>query len=177
MTYIIHVMNKFLPDQPPTPAGAFEQAQLLAGLTQELALCCLGKENEIFAQYGLSASQGHILLTLSEWGAVTPSHLAARQSVSRGRITPLVQSLVEAGFVNRSEARHDRRVRTLTLTSLGQRVANVAAGFRLEFHARLLERFPESDRQNLLSTLSLLHEHIHQLRDELKTQHRRLTVE
>lgn len=154
-----------------------EQAQVLAGLTQDLALCCLGKEVEIFAQYGLSSSEGHVLLMLSEEGQVTPSHLAARQSVSRSRITPLVKSLVECGFVTRAEARHDRRVRNLTLTSRGQEVANSAARYRLDFHAHLLERFAESDRQQLLSTLSILHQRIRELRDALKTRDHSPTTE
>jgi DNA-binding MarR family transcriptional regulator len=145
-----------------------EQARLLAGLTQDLAHCCLGKESEIFAQYGLSAGEGHILLVLGEEGAVTPSRLAARQGVSRSRITPLVKSLERLGFVARSESRHDRRVRDLTLTSRGQEVAEHAANFRLDFHTQLLQRFAESERAPLFSTLSLLHARMRELREEIK---------
>jgi DNA-binding MarR family transcriptional regulator len=163
-------MNQSSADSRALPAEVPEQAQLLARLTQNLALCCLGKESEIFAQYGLSSSEGHVLLMLSEEGQITASRLAARQSVTRSRITPLVKSLVGCGFVTRAESRHDRRVRHLTLTSQGQEVANSAAQYRLDFHAHLLKRFAESDRRELLSTLSVLHERIQELRDGLKTQ-------
>jgi DNA-binding MarR family transcriptional regulator len=153
--------------QSPAP-DLQQQAQLLAGLTHNLAFCCIGKESELFNRYGLSSSEGHVLLTLSEHGSVTPSFLAARLGVGRSRMTPLVQSLVDSGFVSRTESLRDRRVRNLTLTSRGQEVAYASANFRTDFHARLLERFPERERDNLLSTLSILHDRIRQLRDELK---------
>lgn len=142
---------------------------MLAGLTHNLAFCCIGKESELFNRYGLSSSEGHVLLTLSEHGSVTPSYLANRLGVGRSRMTPIVQSLVDNGFVTRTESARDRRVRNLTLTARGQEVAHSSANYRTDFHARLLERFPEAERTNLLSTLSMLHDRISQLRDELKT--------
>jgi DNA-binding MarR family transcriptional regulator len=90
--------------------------------------------------------------------------------VSRSRITPLVASLVECGFVTRTESRRDRRARDLALTSRGQEVAEHAGNFRLDFHTQLLRTFPEAAREDLLKTLAVLHERIRKLRAELKTR-------
>lgn len=153
------------------PDNVSEQAHQLASLTHNLAFCCIGKESEIFAQYGLSSSEGHVLITISQNAIVTPSQLAAHLNVGRSRMTPLVQSLVDKGFLLRSESVRDRRVRDLSLTPLGRRVAAEAANFRLDFHARLLERFPEAERDLLLKSLSALHDRIRVLWDELKLSH------
>lgn len=161
-------MNYNSSNPEPIASDLQQQAKLLAALTHNLAFCCIGKESELFSHYGLSSSEGAVLLALSEYGSVTPSFLAARLGVSRSRMTPLVQNLVDSGFVHRVESTHDRRVRNLTLTSRGQEVAYESDNFRTDFYTRLLERFLEPDRDGLLHTLSILQDQILQLRDELK---------
>ncbi|MFZ5433224.1 MAG: MarR family winged helix-turn-helix transcriptional regulator [Calditrichota bacterium] len=148
-------------------SGLRDQAELLASLTKNLAHCCVSKEVEIFHRYGLSASEGHLLLAVSEAGEIAPSVVAERLGVGRSRLTPLAQGLVEKGFLTRRESTMDRRMRDLTLTAHGQTAAKAAAEFRLNFHARLLESFPDPVRQRLIETLNVLHDRMLELRCEL----------
>lgn len=145
-----------------------ERASVLAKLTKNLALCCLGKETEIFAQSGLSSSEGQLLLLANEAQTISPSLLAERLGVGRSRMTPLVQSLVDKGFLARKESAEDRRVRDLSLTESGKRIAQQANAVRQNFHVRLLESFSAGERDELLTTLQTLHERMSVMRRELK---------
>jgi len=160
-------MNDIYGESFNTAGTLKDQAGLLAGLTRSLAQCCVSKEIEIFTRYGLSASEGHLLLAVSDAGAIAPSIVAERLGVGRSRLTPLSQNLVEKGFLMRSESVSDRRMRDLTLTPDGKRIAQEAAEFRINFHARLLESFPDPARERLFETLSMLYDRMTVLRCEL----------
>jgi DNA-binding MarR family transcriptional regulator len=149
--------------------GLLPHASQLAHLTRELAQCCIAKESEIFGRFQLSTGEGSVLLSVAE-GAQSPSALAERLGVARSRITPLVQNLVERGFLQRSESQGDRRVRELRLTKEGERVAQDAEDYRLGFHQRLLEHFGESERKNLFRTLSQLHDRMMEIRKNIKQE-------
>ena len=144
-----------------------EQADVLAGLTRDLSHCCVSKESEIFARYGLSAGEGHLILIVADEGSISPSIVAARLGVSRSRLTPLAQSLVEKGYLDRAESADDRRVRDLSLTPQGKKAAREAAQFRRDFHVRLLTSFSEGGRTQLIESLRLLHERMTSLRCEI----------
>jgi DNA-binding MarR family transcriptional regulator len=150
-------------------ADTVDAAGLLATLTRSLADCCVGKEAEIFGRYGLSAAEGHLLLMVAEQGALSPSTAAEKMHVARSRLTPLAQSLVEKGFLMRAAMKEDRRGHELKLTSAGITAARGAAQFRHEFHTRLLESFPPSDRERLIGVLEELHDRMHALRAEMNT--------
>lgn len=141
-----------------------KQAVQLANITTNLSQCCHAKEFEIFHQTGLTASEGHVLLAVAEAGAATPSAVAAQLGVGRSRLTPLVQGLVDKGFLVRRESARDRRVRDLRLSAAGENVAREAADYRMSFHIRLLESFTDDERRRLLEMLAALHERMTQLR-------------
>ncbi len=148
-----------------------EQAALLASITRELAQCCMSKDAEIFDRFRLSPSEGHVLLTVAD-GETSPSALAEQLGVVRSRITPLIKSLVDRGFVQRSESREDRRMHRLKLTREGEQVAQEATQFRLSFHARLLGSYAETERARLLETLAELHHKMTELRQGLSDERR-----
>ena len=145
-----------------------EQAGLLAQMTRALAQCCVAKESEIFNRFGLTTGEGNVLLAVAD-GTSSPSALAGQLGVARSRITPLVQNLVNKGFVKRTESHQDRRVRDLKLTSQGEGVAQEALRFRLSFHSRLLGKFEREERGPLLDTLAQLHEKMMEVRKGMIT--------
>jgi DNA-binding MarR family transcriptional regulator len=140
-------------------------AAMLASLTRELAHCCINKEIELFNRFGLTSSEGVVLLQVAEAGTALPSSLACILGLARSRMTPLTANLVEKGFLDRRESTTDRRVRELTLTEQGQKVASAAHGRRLDFHCRLLESYPESERARLMNTLTTLRKTMDELRE------------
>ena len=170
--YIVNSMN-YRSEHTASHAGDdSDAAGLLAALTRSLADCCVGKEAEIFGRYGLSPAEGHLLLMVADKGALSPSAAAEQMGVARSRLTPLAQSLVEKGFLQRAAMKEDRRAHELKLTAAGATAARGAAHFRHEFHARLLESFPPSDREQLIGVLEELHDRMHALRAELGTTQR-----
>ena len=145
-----------------------EQAGLLAQMTRELAQCCVAKESEIFVRFGLTTGEGNVLLAVAN-GTGSPSALAGQLGVARSRITPLVQNLVNKGFVQRTESHEDRRMRDLTLTHDGESVAHEALRYRLSFHSRLLGKFEQEEREQLLDLLARLREKMMEVRRGMTT--------
>jgi len=154
--YIIHSMNYSGSRSSDSPDDLAQNAADLALLTRDLAGCCQTKEAHIFGEFGLSPSEGNVLLAVAGDEGARPSKIAGRLGLTRSRLTPLTASLVHKGFLTRSESTEDRRIKRLALTARGRRVAELAHASRIEFHVRLLKRYPEPERERLLETLAAL---------------------
>ena len=80
-------------------------------------------------EIGLTYPQYLLLLVLWQDGDCTSGHIAKRLNLAPNAITPLVDRLVTAGFVDRVRDENDRRVVNIGLTGAGraleQRIAQV----------------------------------------------------
>jgi DNA-binding MarR family transcriptional regulator len=161
-------MNK-KPTIPRTvPTGLKYQAGKLSELTRSLTQCCSGKESEIFGRWGLSASEGYLLLEVANVGSLTPSVAARRLGWTRSRLTPLAGSLVAKGFLAVSSSTEDHRSHPLLITKAGWNVAHDAHEYRTRFHARLLQGFTGPERKRVLEALSRLRDRIEDVRSEMR---------
>jgi DNA-binding MarR family transcriptional regulator len=149
------------------PAPEPDLVNQLADLTHDLSRCCMAKDNETFRRFGLSIAEGQFLFAVAEHGSALPSALADELGIVRSRATPLSQSLIEKGYLMRRDSTEDRRMKSLSLTTQGKRIAREAADFRRRFHARLLESFAESDRSRVLGVLAELHGKMTAIRQEM----------
>jgi MarR family transcriptional regulator, organic hydroperoxide resistance regulator len=77
---------------------------------------------ELAAQYGLSAIQAKVLLTLQPDGAMTMRTLAGQLQYDASNLTGVVDRLEEVGTVRRQPHPSDRRAKGVMLTDEGQRV-------------------------------------------------------
>jgi DNA-binding MarR family transcriptional regulator len=77
---------------------------------------------ELAAQYGLSAIQAKVLLTLQPDGAMTMRTLAGQVQYDASNLTGVVDRLEEVGAVRRQPHPSDRRAKGVMLTDEGQRV-------------------------------------------------------
>jgi MarR family transcriptional regulator, organic hydroperoxide resistance regulator len=77
---------------------------------------------ELAAQYGLSAVQAKVLLTLQPAGAMTMRTLAGQLQYDASNLTGVVDRLEEVGAVRRQPHPSDRRAKGVLLTDEGQRV-------------------------------------------------------
>ena len=77
---------------------------------------------ELAAQYGLSAIQAKVLLTLQPDGAMTMRTLAGQLQYDASNLTGVVDRLEELGAVRRQPHPSDRRAKGVMLTDEGQRV-------------------------------------------------------
>jgi DNA-binding MarR family transcriptional regulator len=143
------------------------QAQHLSQLTRDLARCCQSKEEQIFAKFNLSSSEGRVLLVMAEHEPTTASATAEELGLGRSRLTPLVDGLVHKGFLKRAESTSDRRVHTMTLTAAGRRVARQIINFQFTFHETLLRKINPSKREQLLNGMAQLRDAIEKLRRKI----------
>ncbi len=146
------------------------QATELSRLTRNLSRCCQAKEEELFAQFGLSCAEGRVLLSIADLGVANASAVAGQLAISKGRLTPLVDGLVRKGFLTRTPSVQDRRSNELIPTETGQEVSRMATQFQVTFHEELLRCFKAEERSDLLNMLEHLHSVIEESRSRLKLQ-------
>jgi len=92
---------------------------IVARLARMLERACGGLDPPLtLAQYRLLAMIGS--------GADRASHLAGQLALAKPTVSATVDTLVERGLVERSTARDDRRVTTLTVTERGHDVLTAA---------------------------------------------------
>jgi MarR family transcriptional regulator, organic hydroperoxide resistance regulator len=79
-------------------------------------------DREAQTKHGISAAQMFVLHTLSEEEALSLNELAERTATDQSSASVVVQRLVEAGLVTRTQNAQDRRHVELRLTSKGRTV-------------------------------------------------------
>lgn len=75
--------------------------------------------HRIFAELGVAPSQLHLLQLVEHGEPVSLKKLALAMRVTPGAITQLVESMVQAGYIDRKPDTQDRRMSVVTLTELG----------------------------------------------------------
>jgi DNA-binding MarR family transcriptional regulator len=99
-------------------------------------------------QAGLRPQDVKAMLTL-EQGPRPMGDLAESMACDPSTITAVVDRLEELGYAERQPSERDRRVKTVVLTSAGQRAWHRISGKILEPPAGLL-RLPAADQQAFL---------------------------
>lgn len=88
-------------------------------------LALIGRVKASMAQaaerYDLTIMQVHTLYAISQ-GAVTMGRVAENLHTDASNVTGIVDRLVSTGLITRQEGAHDRRTKTLQLTSKGRTV-------------------------------------------------------
>lgn len=163
MNIQVHETNR---EHPKTVRQALE----LAELTRELSNCCLDKETKMCRSFGINSADGRVIASMLREKLTTSSAIAQQLGIGNSRITPLIDRLVKKGMVVRTECDDDRRVRRLELTSEGREVARNLMAFEASLHRRLLEHFPERERERLLSTLKSLRGAMNEIRQSIDKQ-------
>lgn len=96
---------------------------------------------------GLLLSQGH---------AVSGRELAGLLGVGPSAVTPLVDRLVDHGYVRREEDQHDRRVTRLLVTDAGVELLRRMMAGRREIMADLLRQLDADELSTVNRALDLL---------------------
>ena len=105
-----------------------------------------------------------VLAALRREGApysLTPGQLLKQTMVTSGTMTNRVDGLVARGLVKRGPSATDRRVVLVTLTPQGRNAVDAAFDALLKREQSLLNGLPESDRENLVSSLRKLMDLLH----------------
>ena len=116
---------------------------------------------DVLRAFGLSPAGGLVLSMLADAAApMTPSEIRDRLLVKGPTVTGLIDNLVTAGLVRRSQHQQDRRRSLVALTDKGRRLAD---RFRPAVHDAerpWLEPLSESERRQLLKLLGRIQAHL-----------------
>ncbi|WP_457207038.1 MarR family winged helix-turn-helix transcriptional regulator [Nocardioides sp. P5_C9_2] len=111
----------------------------------------------VFAAAGLSYGEFDVLAALRRAGdpfALTPGELASTTMITSGTVTKRVDRLVAAGWVTRTVADHDGRVRRIALTPAGRALVDRVVEKHVANEERLLATFSDLERTRLTRLLT-----------------------
>ena len=133
-----------MPDQPRRdPDAGPDSRSDMGSLVPDLAYAVERGITLLVAPYDLTPIDVRLLLICREMNECTATQLARLMPVDAGRISRVVNTLVEKGLLRRRRQRDDRRVVMLRLTPHGEEVvAGVAQSLR-EYFARLTDGLSE----------------------------------
>lgn len=118
-----------------------------AYLTSRLAM------DEALAEFSLTTAQLDILLYLWERDGLEQRALQDCLGITSGTLTGLVDSLVEAGYVERRLSDEDSRVKQLFLTAKGAAFRNDSEDVARAFFTRFFSGFTRTESALLLEWL------------------------
>ena len=117
--------------------------------------------------HGLSASAFQTLAILDGAGEPLPGHvIAERLLVSSASMTSLVDTLERRGLVERRPHPTDRRKVLIHLSAAAQRIVDQQLPAIHAVIARAISDLTESDRQQLLASLTKIRTRLHALADQ-----------
>ena len=113
----------------------------------------------------ISISMAHALMHLrgaSEKGPVSQSTLQKSLSLDKSNVTRLCMALEEDGFVIQRPSKEDGRVRVVSLTAKGERLADSLLNASQKRFGEILTRIPKSKHAQVFHALDTLTHAIHE---------------
>jgi len=105
---------------------------------------------------GLNVSRSRALSSIDQLAPCTMSELAGYTAVDRTTLTRTVDQLADAGFVERTTPRQDRRQVLLTMTEAGKATCRRAMQAVYRLNRDLLQAAPEIEQRQLARALDKL---------------------
>jgi len=119
--------------------------------------------NQFAKSTGLSMPQFSILMQLHYKGACGMSAISERFDVSAAAASQLVDKLVQAGYIERTEDPSDRRAKLLKLSTNGAKLAEAGIQERYCWMDELTSRLSAAEQTKISEALTLLTEAARQM--------------
>jgi DNA-binding MarR family transcriptional regulator len=117
---------------------------------------------------GVTLSQCHILMELSELGETTVGELSDSFGLDKSTLSRTIDTMFEAGFIERKTNKDDRRYYDLSLTKKGEsKAVQINSGCNT-YYQQLLNGIPENKRSMIMESINLLSNSMRNLRKEKK---------
>lgn len=117
----------------------------------------LAKEGDrILRPFGITDSQFNVLMLVkyqSEEGQINQTQLGRMLLVNRSNVTGLIDRMEQAGWVQRSAEKGDRRVKQISLTNKGTQLVNQAEKAYFERLEEIVNPIPKNQVEQLLKAL------------------------
>ena len=124
--------------------------------------------NQFAKSTGLSMPQFSILMQLHYKGPCGMSEISERFDVSAAAASQLVDKLVQAGYIERTEDPHDRRAKLLKLSTNGAKLVDNGIQERYRWMDELTTKLSAAEQTRISEALSILTEAARQM-DQQKT--------
>ncbi len=119
--------------------------------------------NQFAKSTGLSMPQFSILMQLHYKGACGMSAISERFDVSAAAASQLVDKLVQAGYLERTEDPSDRRAKLLKLSTNGAKLVDDGIQERYRWMDELTSRLSAAEQTKISEALTLLTEAARQM--------------
>ena len=124
--------------------------------------------NQFAKSTGLSMPQFSILMQLHYKGLCGMSEISERFDVTAAAASQLVDKLVQAGYIERTEDPHDRRAKLLKLSTEGVKLVDGGIQERYRWMDELTTRLSAAELAKISEALAILTEAARQM-DQQKT--------
>lgn len=114
----------------------------------------------------LSFSQVNTMFRLYHRGASSVNQLAKHLGVTKAAVSQLLDSLIEADLIERSENPEDRRMKLIALTDEGKSLVRKTMTTRNAWLADFVQNFSEEEKAQILPALQLMIHRIPEFRGE-----------
>ena len=114
--------------------------------------------NQFAKSTGLSMPQFSILMQLHYKGACGMSQISERFDVSAAAASQLVDKLVQAGYIERTEDPNDRRAKLLKLSTNGAKLVEDGTQERYRWMDELVKNLSADDKVKVSEALTILTE-------------------
>jgi len=105
---------------------------------------------------GLSMTQINALMHLYHRGACGVSDIGSHLGVTNAAASQMIDRLVGLGYLERSEAPHDRRVRQITVSDRGRRLIEDGIAARRRWMEELTTALSPREQELIINALTLL---------------------
>lgn len=135
----------------------FHKAEALANLTFNLLARCQEKENRLAEAHNLLEAEFKCFRIMSSEESLNNKDIAKRMKLSPGRVTRIMDGLVEKGYMEREIDKDDRRNMIITLSRKGKILAHKINGAYVKIHQEILQDIDTSQHKSLIKAMEHLH--------------------
>lgn len=132
------------------------KAESLANLTFNLLARCQEKENHIAEAHGLLEAEFKCFRLMSSEESLNNKEIAKRMNLSAGRVTRIMDGLVEKGYMERELNTKDRRNMILSLSRKGKTLAHKINETYVNVHQDILKEIDASQHKPLIMAMEHL---------------------
>jgi DNA-binding MarR family transcriptional regulator len=150
----VHSMNN--PNQDNSKPLIAQQAMRLRDLVAQIQRCCQKRQMLETDLFGLPQAELSLLMQYGDQRYLTPKVLSSSLEVSKSRVSKLLESLKEKGYIQQVADPGDKRVKLLCLTETGRVKAAEIDGFIQELFSKVITELDPAQRSTVLASLELL---------------------
>ncbi len=144
------------------------QTQKFQDLLQKISTCCQKRQDYEAGHFELPYAEAQCLLAIASLEPVPLKKLTKTLDISKGRVTRLVQGLINKDLVSYTSDPKDARLKKCFVTKRGKEQIEKILHFRHELHKKILLQISPQARQQLLVSLQNLQEIMDKVRKELR---------